>query len=100
MVLHALASSSRPSSRTAASGRSAHFSIGLGDDGSLAHRRVLHDRVLQLDRGNPLATRLDQVLGAVGEVDMPRRSIVPMSPVRSQPPSTNLSALSSSGAPK
>jgi hypothetical protein len=36
--------------------------------GSFVHRRVAHEGVFQLDRADPLAARLDHVLGAVGDV--------------------------------
>ena len=37
------------------------------DDARLEHRRVRHQRVLQLDRADPLAAGLDDVLGPVGQ---------------------------------
>ena len=59
-----------PSLRTTqASGRSSHFGSGMPIDRGLLHRRVAHDRVLQVDRADPLAAGLDQVLGAVGDPD-------------------------------
>ena len=54
-------------STTQASGRSSHCGCGDADDGGLLDRRVAHDRVLQVDRADPLAAGLDQVLGAVGD---------------------------------
>ena len=41
--------------------------VGHADDRGLAHGRVGHQLVLQLDRGDPLAAGLDDVLGAVGQ---------------------------------
>ena len=41
--------------------------VGLRDHRRLEHVRVRHQRVLELDRGDPLAAGLDQVLGAVGD---------------------------------
>ena len=51
---------------TAASGRSSHFDRARRPR-RLQHRRVRHQVVLQLDRGDPLAAGLDDVLGAVGQ---------------------------------
>ena len=44
--------------------------VGHTDDRRLADGRVGHDLVLELDRGDPLAARLDEVLRAVDEVDV------------------------------
>ena len=41
--------------------------VGHADDAGLEHRRVGHQRVLQLDRADPLAAGLDDVLGPVGQ---------------------------------
>ena len=41
--------------------------VGDADDGGLLDLRVGHQLVLQLDRRDPLAARLDEVLGAVDE---------------------------------
>ena len=46
--------------------------VGLGDHRRLGHVRVRHQRVLELDRGDPLAAGLDDVLGAVGDPDEAR----------------------------
>ena len=54
-------------STTQASGRSPHFASGDRDHRGLLHRRVRHQQVLHVDRADPLAARLDQVLGAVGD---------------------------------
>ena len=43
--------------------------VGHADDRRLADLRVGHQLVLQLDRRDPLAAGLDQVLGAVDEAD-------------------------------
>ena len=55
--------------------------------------RVAHQRVLEVDRADPLAAGLDQVLGAVGDArrNRPRRSCA-TSPVRNQPSSVNCPA--------
>ena len=55
---------------TTASGRSDHFSSGHGDHGRLLHGRVAHERVLERDRRDPLAARLDEVLRAVLDLDV------------------------------
>ena len=63
-------SASRPSSSTTqASGRSPHFGSGTPITAASRDLRVGHQLVLQLDRGDPLAARLDEVLGAVDEAD-------------------------------
>ena len=48
----------------------APFLVGLGDDGRRLHGRVLVERVLDLDRGDVLAARDDDVLRAVLELDV------------------------------
>src|SRR5262249_49260671 len=45
--------------------------VGYPHHGGFESRRVCHEVVLQLDRGDPLATGLDDVLGPVGERDVP-----------------------------
>src|SRR5438132_4507305 len=49
----------------------APFRVGHADHRRLEHRRVRHQCVLQLDRGDPLAAGLDDVLRAVGELEVP-----------------------------
>ena len=44
--------------------------VGHGDDRRLEHVGVGHDLVLELDRRDPLAARLHEVLGAVDELDV------------------------------
>ena len=44
--------------------------VGHADDRGLGHLRVGHDLVLQLDRADPLAAGLHQILGAVDEADV------------------------------
>ena len=44
--------------------------VGHADHRGLGHLGVGHDLVLQLDRADPLAARLHQVLGAVDEADV------------------------------
>src|SRR5690606_19687013 len=41
--------------------------VGDADDGGLGDGGVAHDGVLQVDRGDPLAAGLDDVLGAVNQ---------------------------------
>ena len=48
--------------------------VGHRDHGGLDHVGVGHDRVLQLDRRDPLPSRLDQVLGAVHQLDVTIRA--------------------------
>src|SRR3954447_5683630 len=43
--------------------------VGYRDDGRLGDRRVRHDRVLEFDRRDPLAARLDHVFRAVLDHD-------------------------------
>ena len=50
--------------------RLAPFLVGLGHHGGGLHRRMLVERVLDLDRGNVLAAGDDDVLGAVLELDV------------------------------
>ena len=45
--------------------------VGHADDRSFEHFRVPHHRVLELDRRDPLAAGLDDVLGAVGDLMKP-----------------------------
>jgi hypothetical protein len=42
--------------------------VGNADHGGLGHAGVRHDLVLELHRADPLAARLDHVLGAVGDL--------------------------------
>ena len=42
--------------------------VPRGDDRGLAHGRMAHERVLEIDRADPLAAGLDQVLGAVRDL--------------------------------
>ncbi len=42
--------------------------VGHGDDGGFDHPGMGHDLVLQLDRRDPLAARLDHVLGPVADL--------------------------------
>ena len=56
-------------STTQASGRSSQRASGIADDGGLDDVGMRHDLVLELDRRDPLAARLDDVLGAVGDLD-------------------------------
>ena len=44
--------------------------VGHGDDRGLGDGRVAHERVLERDRGDPLAARLDEVLRAVLDLDV------------------------------
>ena len=53
---------------TTASGRSAHFGCGTATTAASFTAGMAHQRVLELDRADPLAARLDQVLGAVGDL--------------------------------
>ena len=78
---------------TQASGRSTHCGCGHADHGRLHHLRVRHDRVLQLDRADPLAAGLDRGpwCGRRSGRSRSGRSS-PTSPVRSQPSSVNCSA--------
>src|SRR5207253_7044231 len=43
------------------------------DDRSLRDRRVTHERVLERDRADPLAPGLDEVLGAILDLDVASR---------------------------
>src|SRR5207253_10847724 len=43
------------------------------DDRSLRDRRVTHERVLERDRADPLAPGLDEVLGAILDLDVAAR---------------------------
>ena len=55
-----------PSRQTqTASGRSSHFSCGIAITAASAIAGMRHQRVLEVDRGDPLAARLDHVLRAV-----------------------------------
>ena len=54
---------------TQATAASPHFGCGDADDGRLGDLGVAHQLVLEFDRADPLAARLDQVLGAVDEPD-------------------------------
>ena len=47
--------------------------MARGDHRGLQHRGMAHRQVLDLDRADPLAARLDHVLGAVGDGDEPIR---------------------------
>ena len=47
--------------------------VGHADDGRLGDLRVGHQLVLELDRADPLAARLDDVLGPVDQADVPVR---------------------------
>src|SRR3972149_3838368 len=47
--------------------------VGDGDDGGLQDLRVGHEHALHIDRRDPLAAGLDQVLGAVGDLVVPLR---------------------------
>ena len=59
---------SMPSRRTtAASGRSPHFSSGIGDHRGLGDGAVSHQLVLEVDRGDPFATGLDEILGPIAD---------------------------------
>src|SRR5258707_15542834 len=54
------------------------------EDGSFKHRGMRHDRVLHVDRGNPLATTLDYILDSIGEFDVAKlvdSADVPAAPV-------------------
>src|SRR5581483_8966285 len=44
--------------------------IGHADHGRLDDQRVAHEVVLELDGRDPLAARLDDVLGPVGDLDV------------------------------
>src|SRR5215471_11104207 len=44
--------------------------VGYPDDARFDDGRVCHQVVLELDRADPFAARLDDVLGAVGDVDV------------------------------
>src|SRR2546423_436990 len=46
------------------------FRVRQADHGGLEDLGMGHDRVLQLDRGDPLAARLDDVLGSVDDHDV------------------------------
>ena len=46
------------------------FRVGHTDHGGLEDRRVSHDHVLEVNRGNPLATGFDDVLRAVGDAEV------------------------------
>ena len=48
----------------------APLGVRQADHRGLGHRRVRHDLVLELDRADPLAARLDHVLGAVAQLDV------------------------------
>ena len=64
--------------------------VGDADDRRLGDLRVAHDLVLELDRADPLAAGLDDVLGAVDEADVAVRGrSTATSPVFSQPSSVN-----------
>ena len=56
-----------PLTTTATSGRSSHFWSGTPITAASSDRGMGHHLVLQLDRGDPLATGLDHVLGPVGQ---------------------------------
>ena len=45
--------------------------VGHADDARLDDGRVRHQVVLELHRADPLAARLDDVLGPVGDLDVP-----------------------------
>ena len=49
------------------------FRMRHGDHRRFLHGGVAHEGVLHRDRADPLAARLDQVLGAVGQVQVPLR---------------------------
>ena len=53
---------------TSSSGRSSHFGCARRDDRRLGDVGVRDGDVLQRDRADPLAARLDHVLGAVGDL--------------------------------
>src|SRR6185369_3462073 len=67
--------------------------VGDRDHRRLGDLRVRHQRVLEVDRRDPFAARLDQVLGAVGDADeaelVHRRDVAGAQP----PSSVNLSSL-------
>ncbi len=44
--------------------------VGLADDAGLGHRRVLHQRALDLERADQVAGRLDHVVGAADEPEV------------------------------
>jgi hypothetical protein len=44
--------------------------MGNRDDGGLGDHGMGHDLVLELDRADPFAARLDHVLGAVAQLDV------------------------------
>ena len=48
--------------------------VGHGDHRRLGHRGHLHDGRLHVHRGDPLAAGLDEVLGAVGDDEVPARA--------------------------
>ena len=63
--------------------------MGDADDGSLGHVGMADREVLEIDRGDPFPARLDDVLGAVGDlfhvagqVQRPRRRRCRRSPAR------------------
>jgi hypothetical protein len=66
--------------------RLAPLLVGPRDHRRLQHRRVLVERVLDLDRRDVLAARDDDVLGAVLELDVAVGVHTPRSPVWNQPP--------------
>ena len=53
------------------------FRVGFGDDSDLGDRGMLGEQILGLERGDPFAAGLDDVLDAVGDLQRAVRPDVP-----------------------